>query len=88
MTLDPRRIALQGIGSAAFAIAVQGFAATAALTASPTAYYGGGKGGVSEIDTYHDWRAELVEKAEARRVHAQNQLIVAAVMAAMAQGLF
>lgn len=88
MTLDARRIALQGFGSAALAIAVQGFITTAPVTASPTYYGGGAKGGVSENDTYHDWRAELAEAATARRVHAQNQAIVSAVIAAMAQGLF
>lgn len=86
MTLDPRRIALQGIGSAALAIALQGFSATALLP--PPVYASSGGGGFSKNDSYHDWRAELAETAESQRIHAQNQLIVSAVMAAMAQGLF
>lgn len=89
MTLDARRIALLGFGYGALAIASHGFVALEVpITVTPPSYYGSGKGGVSESEIYHDWRAELAEAATARRIHAQNQTIISAVMAAMAQGMF
>ena len=84
MMLNARRIALQGFGSVAMAIAVQGFTATA-LVAPPPSFYGGG--GFSGSGEYHDRCAELADRAKARRIHAQNQIIIAALMAAMTKGM-
>ena len=89
MTLDARRIALMGFGYGALAIASHGFVALEVpIAVTPPSYYGGGKGGVSEREIYHDLRAEIAKAEAARRIHVQNQTIILAVMAAMAQGMF
>lgn len=76
MTLDPRRVALQGIGYAALAIAVQGF--IAAPTKAPV--LGGGGGPKRHIERPHtaDLHAQLIQR--------QNETVLAFVMAAVTEG--
>lgn len=76
MTLDPRRVALQGIGYAALAIAVQGF--VAAPTEAPV--LGGGWAPKRHIERPHT--ADL----HAQRIQRQNELVLAVIMAAVSKG--
>lgn len=88
MTLSARRIAVQGFGFAALAVAVQGF--TTSSVSAPPPFYGGGSDAVfhGEFSNLQTLRTQREAAARARRIHAQNQAIVAAVLTVMTEGLF
>ena len=78
--LDPRRIALQGIGYAAIAIAVQGFSPTVENIAPLAKTTHGADDAL--------YNSEFGSRLELQRIQIQNELILAVVMAAVAQRLF
>lgn len=86
MTLDPRAIALQGIGFEPPVVAAQGFASVKLFVV-----VGGGGGGAHGVDSYKDFGKNLLKATEyedelSQLIHKQDEEVLTVIMVAVVRG--
>lgn len=86
MTLDPRAIALQGVGYGPLAMAAQGAASVQLFVV-----VGGGGGGAHGVDSYKDFGKNLLKATEyedelSQLIHKQDEEVLTVIMMAVVRG--